>query len=83
MAACDPQAVLTENPCLTALGAFDLRVLKIATLCSIVDKLEGGAGEDCTDIQAMLTANKCLYTLTNFQLDVIETNLVCQINALL
>ena len=82
-AACDIQTILTDNPCLAQMPDKMVQIYKVAVLCSIIDKLNGGEGIDCSDIQVVFDANPCLFQLFPNQLKVLEAALVCQINTLL
>ena len=82
-AACSIQTILTDNPCLATLFANQLTIYKVGVLCSIVDKLNGGEGIDCSDPQVVFDANPCLFQLFPNQLKVLEAALVCEINTLL
>lgn len=82
-AACDIQTILTANPCLATLFANQLEIYKVGVLCSIVDKLQGGPGIDCSDPQTVFDENPCLFELFPNQLKIVEAALVCQINTLL
>lgn len=82
-AACDIQTILTDNPCLATLFPNQLDIYKVGVLCSIVDKLNGGPGIDCSDPQTVFDENECLFQLYPFQLKVLEAALVCEINSLI
>ena len=44
MAACDPQSIISANPCLNVLSQFELEVLKTQLLCQISDSIISGGG---------------------------------------
>lgn len=81
MAVCDVQTLLDVDPCLSALSARMLKLVKISILCGIKTKLEGGAEPTC-DIQTLLDSANCYDQLSDFSLDVLEAQLLCDIAGL-
>lgn len=79
---CDLQALLSENPCLYALSARTLKVLKVQMLCGIQNNLESGEPVTC-DIQELMDDAACFNALSDFELEVLETQLLCNISGLL
>jgi hypothetical protein len=79
---CDVGELISENPCLSALNPFMLKILIVGQLCGIKNFLESAEPISC-DIQTILDDSACFYGLTEFELDVITSALLCDISGLL
>lgn len=82
MAVCDPQALLSTNPCLSALDPFTLEVVITAQLCALYNNLDTGDPMTC-DIEELLADSACFYGLSFQQLKVVQAQLLCNILSLL
>lgn len=82
MAVCDPQALLSANPCLSALDPYTLEVVITAQLCSLFNNLDAGDPLTC-DIQTLLSDSTCFYGLSVNQLKILQAQLLCNITELL
>lgn len=79
---CDVQALISSDPCLSALSPWLIKVVKVQMLCGIKNFLESAEPITC-DIQELLADAACFNGLNDFQLDVIEAQLLCDIAGLL
>lgn len=82
MAVCDPQELLSANPCLSALDPYTLEVIETQLLCSWFNNLDSGEPLSC-DIQTLMDDAQCFYGLSSFQLRVIRAQFLCEILELL
>lgn len=78
---CDAQALISANPCLSALNPWMLHVLKVQMLCGLKNFLTDGTPITC-DISELMADAQCFYGLSEFQLNVIEVALLCDISNL-
>lgn len=81
MAVCNPQELLSANPCFSALNPHMAEVVETQMLCSLFNHLDSGADFTC-DVQALMDEAGCLYNLSSEQLRVIRLQLLCDIGAL-
>lgn len=82
MAVCDVQALISADPCLSALTEYELEVLITQQLCSLFNNLDSGEPLDC-DIQALLADASCFYGRSIQELKVIQAQLLCNIFTIL
>lgn len=75
---CDPQELISSNPCLSALNPFMLKVIEVQMLCGLKNFLTDGTPVTC-EIDELIADASCFYGLTEFQLDVIRVQLLCEI----
>lgn len=79
---CDVQALLSENPCLSVLNPWQLKLIQAQQICGIKNFLTDGTPVTC-DIAELLEDAACFNGLTEFQLDVIIAQLLCDVSGLL
>lgn len=79
---CDVQELISTNPCLSSLNAYQLELVITAQLCQIKNKIESGEEVTC-DIQELLDSANCFNMLQMFELKVLQAQLLCDISNLL
>lgn len=82
MAICDVQALISADPCLSALTEYELEVLITQQLCSLFNNLDSGEPLTC-EIQELIADASCLYGLSVHQLKVLQAQLLCNVFTML
>lgn len=82
MAVCDPQALISQNPCVAALSPHMRKVVKVQMLCGLYNNLSAGDPLTC-DIQELLDDAACFADLSDSMLEILEIQLLCEIFSLL
>jgi hypothetical protein len=83
MASCDPQTILAEQPCYSALMWGQRQWVKAQLLCNLKTWLEEGGDMASCDVQSLMDDAACLATLPAGQLDVVIAQLECDVNGLI
>lgn len=82
MAVCDVQALISADPCLSALTEYELEVLITQQLCSLFNNLDSGEPLTC-EIAELLADASCFYGRSLHELKVIQAQLLCNVFTIL